>query len=357
MRIRRRRFDDGLVLRRQRFEGLDVDHDVELRAAFPPAGVVIVRSHLVEAELLVVVRPNPFCRVDGAFFERLVNLAAGNVLRHRAHAFEHFAGKAADAHLQTLDVVQRLDFLAVPAAHLRAGVAAWKADDVVLGIELAHQLQAVAFVHPCGHLARVQAKRNRAADGEGFVLAEEVIRRGVRHFHRAALHTVDHPERGHQLTGRVGRNLELAAGHVADLLGEHFGRAENGVERLWKARRQPPTDVRLRVHDGRCHTGSQHASQTGLSNKGTTFHCKSPVVVRGKNQPRRILKFSPRRFHRDLPVRKWQAASMTSHLRGRAARRLNCRQSSCGRSAPSPWSCHPSCRHRHRWPGAPGTFA
>ena len=93
----------------------------------------------------------------------------------------HLAAEAADAELQALDVGDRLDLLAEPAAHLRAGVAAGEVDDVVLGVELAHQLEAVAFVHPRRHLARVQAERDRAAEREGRILAEEVVRRGVRH--------------------------------------------------------------------------------------------------------------------------------------------------------------------------------
>ena len=55
-------------------------------------------------------------------------------------------------------------------------------------VELAHQLHAVAFVHPGGHLARVQAERNRAVQREGRVLAEEVVRRGVGALDRALLH-------------------------------------------------------------------------------------------------------------------------------------------------------------------------
>src|SRR3546814_15523052 len=40
------------------------------------------------------------------------------------------------------------DFLAIPAAHLRTGIAEREVDDIAGSKELAHQLQAVAFVHP-----------------------------------------------------------------------------------------------------------------------------------------------------------------------------------------------------------------
>src|SRR5215210_1621539 len=50
-----------------------------------------------------------------------------------------------------------------------------KLRNVELGVELTHELQAVAFVCPRSHLAAVQAERNRPADGKCLVLAEEVI--------------------------------------------------------------------------------------------------------------------------------------------------------------------------------------
>jgi hypothetical protein len=62
----------------------------------------------------------------------------------------------------------------------------------------------------------------------------------VRHLDRRRLDAVDHPERRHQFAGRMRRDLELAASHVADLLGEHLAGAVDGVERLDEldARRQ-----------------------------------------------------------------------------------------------------------------------
>ena len=36
-------------------------------------------------------------------------------------------------------------------------------DDVVLGVELTHQLQAIALIHPGVHLTGIEAKRNGAA--------------------------------------------------------------------------------------------------------------------------------------------------------------------------------------------------
>ena len=64
---------------------------------------------------------------------------------------------------------RRLHFLAEPAAHLRAGVATQEVHDVVLSVELAHQLFAIAAIdHPGRELAGVHAERNRTANGKRF---------------------------------------------------------------------------------------------------------------------------------------------------------------------------------------------
>ena len=171
------------------------------------------------------------------------------------------------AKLQALHVGQRLDLFAEPAAHLRTGVATGEVDDVVAMVELAHQLQAVAFVHPGRHLARVEAERNRAAERKHRVLAEEVVRRRVRHFDGAGLHAVDHAEGRHQFTRPVHADLELAAGHVAHLLGEDIGTTINNVGGFRKTRSHAPADGGLGMHDGRCGACGQNASDTGTANE------------------------------------------------------------------------------------------
>ncbi|MCY1238379.1 hypothetical protein D9M72_511130 [compost metagenome] len=269
--MRGSRFDHGLEIGRQAFPCLGVDVEVELGAAFPPAGVVVERGDLVEAQLLVVVRADPLQAVERALFERGVQVGAGDRLRDHAEGLEHLAGERVGAELQALQVGDRLDFLAEPAAHLRARVAARQVDDVVLGVEGAHQLQAVAFVHPGVLLAGVHAERHGATQAEGRVLAVEVVRRRVRHFDRAALDAVDHAEGGHQLAARVHGDLELAARHVAHALREHLGGAEDGVQRLGKARCETPANGGLRVNRGR-DAGSQNARDAGVFDEGTTIH-------------------------------------------------------------------------------------
>jgi len=185
---------------------------------------------------------------------------------------EYLAAESADPELQALDVGDRLHFLAEEAAHLRAGVTAREIDDVVLRIELAHQLHAVAFEHPRRHLARVQAERDCAAQCEHRVLAEEVVRRGMRDLDGRVLHAVDDTEGRHQLAGGMRRDLELAPSHVAHLLREHLGRAEDRVERLGEARSQAPPYAGLRMNDSRCNPGGNDAGNAGIAYERATLH-------------------------------------------------------------------------------------
>src|ERR1044071_5445870 len=60
------RLDRRLVFLRQLVPFLEIDVERVHRVRFPPSGEVIVRRDLVEAELLVVVRADPFGGVDRA---------------------------------------------------------------------------------------------------------------------------------------------------------------------------------------------------------------------------------------------------------------------------------------------------
>ena len=272
----------SLVLVAQAVEGLVVDIEGQVQRAFPPAGVVVERCDLVQAQLQIVVGANPLGRIDRAFFQRLIDFASRNVLGHCAHFFQHLARKATHAELQALDVFRRLDFLAEPAPHLRPRIATDQRHDVVLVVELAHELAAIAIDHPRGQLARVHAKRNRTANGKHLVLAKEVVRRGVGHFHSAALHTVDHVECWHQLTRLVNGHIKFASGHGLDRLGKHFGRAVNRVQRFGEAGCNTPANSRLCVHRWGC-CCSHNAGDTGMLEHGTTIHFEVSFWARKKN--------------------------------------------------------------------------
>src|SRR5262249_52306032 len=131
------------------------------------------------AELRVGVGPAPVGRIDGAFLERRIDVAAGDLLRHHAEPLQSLAGPAADPELEALEIVDRLDLLAEPAAHLRASVAADERVHVELLAELVHQLEAVAVVVPGVLLTAIETERHGAEQGPGRILADEIVGRGM----------------------------------------------------------------------------------------------------------------------------------------------------------------------------------
>src|ERR1019366_5114899 len=104
--------------------------------------------HLEESELLVIVGTDPFRAIDGALLERGVDVATGNLLRHRAKLLQHLPGKAADAEFQTLQIIEGVDFLAEPAAHLTARIASKKCVAVVAFVELVQKIFAAPLHIP-----------------------------------------------------------------------------------------------------------------------------------------------------------------------------------------------------------------
>src|SRR5262249_55255760 len=148
-----------------------IDQKVRLGAAFPPAGIVVVLGDLGETELLVIVGADPLGGVDRAFFERRIDIAAGELLRHDTELGQNAPGEPADAKLQTFHVVEALDFLAEPTAHLARRVAGRHAPAVVSLEEVVEQLHAAALELPGLLLAGVEPKGQSRAEGEGWVLA------------------------------------------------------------------------------------------------------------------------------------------------------------------------------------------
>src|SRR5262249_11266467 len=74
-----------------------VDYEVQRGASFPPAGVIVELYNLIEAELLVVVRPDPLGGVDRAALERRIDVAASDLLRNHAELLQRPAGPTTHA--------------------------------------------------------------------------------------------------------------------------------------------------------------------------------------------------------------------------------------------------------------------
>src|SRR5262245_40632375 len=131
-------------------------------AAFPPARIIIVFGHFIEAKLLVIIGSYPFSGVDGALLQRRINIATSDLLRDNTKLAERFAGPAPDTHLEPFEVCGLLDLLVEPAAHLAARIAGKQALGVELGAELVDQFLAITVIEPCILLAGIKAEWNGA---------------------------------------------------------------------------------------------------------------------------------------------------------------------------------------------------
>ena len=263
--------DDGLVLGGKSLIRFLVHIQRQLRAHFPKARVVVMLGDLVQTQLQIVIGADPLGRVNRAFFQRLVNLAAGNVLWNDTQTLQHAAGESTATELQTLEVRNRVDFLAVPAAHLHAGIAHGEVDDSNFSEVLTQKLQAVALVHPRCHLAAVQSEWNRAIKRVGGVFAEEIVRRRVGHLDGSIGHAVKHAKSRHQLARSMGGDRETSAREFSHFFGEHIAHAKQSVQRLGETGSTAPAQSGLRMNSGG-NARREHTGQASVSDNRTTIH-------------------------------------------------------------------------------------
>src|SRR5690606_35376030 len=114
-----------------------------------------------------------------ALLERRINVAARELLRHNPQFREDGAGKSGNPELQALEVVDRVDLLAEPAAHLGAGIAGREGDEVVLLEEVVEEIDPTQLVHPGILKALVEAEGHRRGKGEGRILSPVIVGCGV----------------------------------------------------------------------------------------------------------------------------------------------------------------------------------
>ncbi|MNL46588.1 hypothetical protein D3C87_1693170 [compost metagenome] len=146
--------------------GFVIDIERQLFTGNRPAGSVVILSYFIQPQLGIVIRACPCDALQALFLESFRQRGLARGLRRHAQARQHIGGKPGDLHLQIFQVGLALDFLGIPAVHLRARVAKREVDDFFRLEELARQAQAVAFAHPGVHLSRAQSK------GDGGVKTE-----------------------------------------------------------------------------------------------------------------------------------------------------------------------------------------
>src|SRR4030095_1892520 len=122
------------------------------------------------------------------------------------------AAEPADPKLEPLEVVDRVDLLAIEAAHLHAHIAAGDRKDAVLLHYAAHELQPAAGVHPSLLLAGVEPERHAGIECKCRVFAD--IERGQRMtaLARTGLRGVPNLQRRHDLAAGKDLDIELLVG-------------------------------------------------------------------------------------------------------------------------------------------------
>ena len=221
------------------------------RTTFPPAGIVIERRHLVEAELLVVIGADPFRRVDRALFQRRIDVATGDLLRHDAQLLQHLARKAANPELQALQIGHRVDFLAEPTTHLHAGIAAGQGHDVMLGKEFVIQIDPAAVIVPRVDPPRRKREGHRRSDRPGRILAPVIVTHRVAGLDIASRHLIGRLQTGHQFTGCKDLNLEIPFRSLGHHPRQHFRPAIDRIQRFRERRRQAPGHLGGSLGNGR----------------------------------------------------------------------------------------------------------
>ena len=245
-------FDHGLIDLGDRIPGPFVDEQRAAGRAFPPAGIMIEARDLVEAELFIIMRPDPFGAINRAAFQRRIDIAGANLLRHNAKPAQDIACKATHAEFQAAQILNRVDFLAEPTTHLAGRATKGEGPDAKRAVEFIDQFMATAIAEPGIILALIQAEGQARFKDEARVLAEMVIGRVLAAFHRAILHRIINLQGGHDFARGEDAELELAIRHFVDDFGKKLGPAEQRIKRFREGRGMAPADFRHGLGQRRC---------------------------------------------------------------------------------------------------------
>src|SRR5262249_11422441 len=154
-----------------------------------------------------------------------IDVSRRKLLRYDAELGQYLARDAADAEFKAAEIVDRLDLLAEPAAHLRRRVAERDAVDAEGFVELVQEIKPAAIGQPRIHLASVEAEGHGGAEGKRQILADVIVRGAIAHLDGAVSNRVEHLEGRHDLVWTVDADLELVVREIGDPLGEHLAGA------------------------------------------------------------------------------------------------------------------------------------
>ncbi len=251
--------EDGLVGLRQRVPLLKVDDHVQHAAAFPPAGIVVEARELHEAGALVVVRADELGGIKRAVLERRKRVDIGHLIRDGAKALQDRAAHADHAHPQALQVLDGVQLLAEPAAHLRAADARGHGDHVETLQSAVDGILAAAELPPGDLLALVEAEGNAGAEDEDWILGRVIRERRERALDTAAADSVE----GLAARGQLARQMRLDDEAVVRRLGhepaQRLHRALHDFEGFAETRGEAPLHFRRGL--GECRSRDRRRCQ------------------------------------------------------------------------------------------------
>src|SRR5437016_7568018 len=267
---------------RERVVCLLVEPELGRGAGLVPARIVVIPCGLVEAQLHVVMRPDPFGGVDHAPLESGVGLGDREENRRAARFDIDLAAEArTNAHLESLVVADRVDLLPEPSGHLRGKPRARARHEVEGGVRLFPELESVTLVVPGHHTLRVHAERDGREPLDCWLFRSPVVRGSHERLDGALRGGVEAAERLHDLAAREDLDPEPPAAHLIDDPRQLLGRALDHVEHRGPSRGQSPLDLRLRddvgsIDDGR--RGDGRHRPAGCRDKPASFdhHLTSP---------------------------------------------------------------------------------
>ena len=154
----------------------------------------------------------------------MVDFSAGQGDRRSAQRAQHVAALARNAHLEADQIVQRIDFLAEPAAHLVAGIGGLNGFDAELGRQFVPQFLAAAKIDPAHDLLRGHAEGHSGEERIGAGFGRPVIFGAMIHVGRAIRDGIEAFKRWDEFASRIDLHFHQAVRHLLDTLRNAFGR-------------------------------------------------------------------------------------------------------------------------------------
>src|SRR5262249_13495877 len=183
---------------------------------------VIVAGNLVETQVHIEPRPDPFATIDSAGFEGRYDFAAGHVHNASTQSPENFATKPWHTVAQASEGFRRGDLADTPAAHLSTRIEAEKRLDVELPAERIPQLLTAAILHPREQFVRGEAEWDGCKETECRRLLFPIIIGGVIHIGKTGADRIENFECTHERAGRKDLDVNAAIARDADPLRQTF---------------------------------------------------------------------------------------------------------------------------------------